>query len=120
MLLMPDGPERFVLIVLRAECLARASLRASLGEADVVPGLNETDARSPRLRQDTANKTQSAQLLEPPRQVGSQAALGGTPATVFGDRDRRAMRAGEDGGTSARSLLRLTDRPVISPWIFGR
>lgn len=38
----------------------------------------------------------------------------------FGDRDRRAMRAGEDGGTSARSLLRPTDRPVISPWIYGR
>lgn len=45
---------------------------------------------------------------------------GGSPATVFGDRDRRAMRAGEDGGTSARSLLRPTDRPVISPWIHGR
>ena len=45
---------------------------------------------------------------------------GGSPATVFGDRDRRAMRAGEDGGTSARSLLRPTDRPVIRPWIHGR
>ncbi|OFE10838.1 hypothetical protein [Rhodococcus sp. 1139] len=49
-----------------------------------------------------------------------QAALGGSPATVFGDRDRRAMRAGEDGGTSARSLLRPTDRPVISPCVLGR
>ena len=45
---------------------------------------------------------------------------GGSPATVFGDRDRRAMRAGEDGGTSARSLLRPTDRPVIRPWIHCR
>ena len=45
---------------------------------------------------------------------------GGSPATAFGDRDRRAMRAGEDGGTSARSLLRPTDRPVIRPWIHGR
>lgn len=51
---------------------------------------------------------------------GQQSALGGSPATAFGDRDRRAMHAGEDGGTSARSLLRPTDRPVISPCVLGR
>ena len=45
---------------------------------------------------------------------------GGSPATVFGDRDRRAMRAGEDGGTSARSLSGSPTGPVISPCVLGR